>query len=456
MKFPMMEMEDEAGNPWYKQQEREDRINFGVAGAHLVMPFQCEHCWMRILEGRSPSPADTALVACIRRVNLDAITGKSKRTIESHLGRTRRILKFNAKYGKTPSFKPRGPLPAKDFVGMGVALDMIIYSLEADGRNNEESVQFETLRQVRSTATKNYDSSPQGVLEQTCFSKGAGRVRLTDCESQSEYFADFLKGCEYRMGAESRANLPLSIRVIVELLRRVKRDIEATVDTSEQHELHKFGAFIAMCTAASLRGCEGFLADLAGLIRNLDKGREGIIPKKLKDDFDEDVAENLPHVVIALLGRVKGENGEDTHQIGLANVTSSGIEVRWWIEELVRVCGEEGRSGGPAFASSSGRLAASSEYNAMFLKYLEDIQDSSGLIDDKVVVKDSFGISRTLRKTAEARAARAGLSAKLQDKMNRWKTVEAADGRKPRFQMRDLYAGVLAQMPTTWRYSYAL
>jgi len=87
---------------------------------------------------------------------------------------------------------------------------------------------------------------------------------------------------------------------------------------------------------------------------------------------------------------------------------------------------------------------------------LGEIQTDTELIEDKIIVSESFGISRTLRKTAEARATRAGISAKLQDKMNRWKTVEAADGRKPRFQMRDLYAGVLAQMPTTWRYSYAL
>ena len=56
------------------------------------------------------------------------------------------------------------------------------------------------------------------------------------------------------------------------------------------------------------------------------------------------------------------------------------------------------------------------------------------LIEEKIVVIVSFGISRTLRKTAEARAAQAGLSAKLQDRMNRWKTVEAADGERPRFQ----------------------
>ena len=87
---------------------------------------------------------------------------------------------------------------------------------------------------------------------------------------------------------------------------------------------------------------------------------------------------------------------------------------------------------------------------------LVEIQSSTDLIEDKIDVIESFGTSRTLRKTAEARAARDGLPPGIQDKMNRWKTVEAAEGRKPRFQMRDLYAGVLAQMPTTWRYSYAL
>ena len=106
----------------------------------------------------------------------------------------------------------------------------------------------------------------------------------------------------------------------------------------------------------------------------------------------------------------------------------------------MRVCQAEGRRSGPAFAYPSGQLASSAEYNAMFLKYLVEIQSSTDLIEDKIDVIESFGTSRTLRKTAEARAARAGLPPGIQDKMNRWKTVEAADGRKPRprFQMRDL------------------
>ncbi len=449
-------MKDEDDNPWYKQQEKEYRINHGVSGAHLSMPFLCECCWMRILEKRSPQPGrDDTLVACIRRVNLDAMTGKSEYTIKGHLGRTKRILTFNAKYGKTPTFEPRGPLPPMDLVGMGVALDMMLYSLEAVGRN-EDAVQYETLRQIRSTATRNYDSSPNGVTEMACFSVGKGRVRPTRCPTQSEFFSLFGKGCEYRMGAESKANKEVSIRVIVELLRRVKQDIADTEYLPEKNELTKFGAFITMCTAASLRGCEGFLADLAGLVRHLDRGRRGVIPAKLKDNFDEDVAESLPHVVIALLGKVKGETGEDTHQIALANTTQSGIKVRWWIEELVRVGLAEGRRSGPAFAYPNGKLASSSEYNAMFLSYLGEIQEQTELIEDKIEVNEAFGISRTLRKTAQSRATRAGISAANQAKMNRWRTVENAKGKKPNFEMRDLYAGVLGQMPVTWRYSYAL
>ena len=39
-----------------------------------------------------------------------------------------------------------------------------------------------------------------------------------------------------------------------------------------KNELYKFGAFIAMCTEASLRGNECFMAE-AGLTRHIDRGR---------------------------------------------------------------------------------------------------------------------------------------------------------------------------------------
>ncbi len=201
LKFPIKEMKDENDNPWswYKQQEKEYRINHGVAGAHLslLMPFLCERCWMRILEKRSPQPGrDDTLVACIRRVNLDAMTGKSEYTIKGHLGRsrTKRILTFNSKYGNTPTFEPRGSLPPMDLVGMGVALDMMLYSLEAVGRN-EDVVQYSTKlfgkidqRPPETTTRLPMESHRDGM-----FFCGKKRQSKTNerCPTQSGFFSHY-------------------------------------------------------------------------------------------------------------------------------------------------------------------------------------------------------------------------------------------------------------------------
>jgi len=54
LKFPAVAIEDELGNPWHKEEERQRRMNQGVDGAHMCILFQCETCWMRNLEGKDP------------------------------------------------------------------------------------------------------------------------------------------------------------------------------------------------------------------------------------------------------------------------------------------------------------------------------------------------------------------------------------------------------------------
>ena len=62
----MKKVLDEEGNVWYKQGQTEDRINHGVRGSHVSIPFQCESCWMINLEGRLPVEGlDDLYVACI-------------------------------------------------------------------------------------------------------------------------------------------------------------------------------------------------------------------------------------------------------------------------------------------------------------------------------------------------------------------------------------------------------
>ncbi len=93
-KFPVKKMEDEEGNVWYKQGQREERINHGVRGVHASIPFQCEDCWMLNLEGRRPAEGlDDMYVTYIRRANLDAMGGRANSTIEAHAALVKRCVR---------------------------------------------------------------------------------------------------------------------------------------------------------------------------------------------------------------------------------------------------------------------------------------------------------------------------------------------------------------------------
>ena len=88
---------------WYKQGQREERINHGVKGAHASIPFQCERCWLLNLEGRLPADGlDDMYVTYIRRANLDSMGGRARYTIEAHGAAVRRCVQNRKMIWKTP------------------------------------------------------------------------------------------------------------------------------------------------------------------------------------------------------------------------------------------------------------------------------------------------------------------------------------------------------------------
>eukprot|EP00984_Skeletonema_dohrnii_P009297 scaffold3548_cov79-Skeletonema_dohrnii-CCMP3373.AAC.4 len=459
-KFPMMDLRDEAGNIWHTQENRVKRLDEAVKGAHLVIPFQCETCWIRLLEKREMKTGDEVYQMCIRRANLDAIAGRTKNTISAHVNRMASVIRNCEVLNKTPSYPSRGPFPDFDCVGMGVAVEMVHKTTVARG-STSEYIQYSTARQVRSTFSVSYLSSVEGVVEGGSFARGTGRVRPTRCPTESPWFIDFLRGCEYRMGHESRANKPISMRATVEILLvlRSKAEDKELVSAAMSNHYYKVGAMLAISTACSLRGTEAFYLSLAGLISNLKKGQSGTIPEgySITTIFTEEQAMTLPHVVICLLGHFKGETGSDYHMMNVANVTTSGLKVRWWVEKLVEVCKNEGRKTGPAFADARGRLGSSLDYDATFREAAREVQEVTDFISDDLDVNVFLSLSRTPRKSAESRSKQAGVATSIQDAVNRWRSVENAKGRKPRFKdTRDTYATAVAEMPNTWRYSYAL
>ena len=275
--FPMAKVADADGNVWFKQAEREKRLNHGVRGAHAAISFQCEDCWILNIEGRLRiAGLDDTYVMCIRRANLDAMAGRAETTIQAHAASVMRTVRNCEMIGKTPSIPPRGPMPLSDPVGMGVAVEMLHLSLVAKGRITEH-IQYDSMRKPRATFSQLWDSSPQGIAEGSSFGSGIVKSTLTNCPTQSRWFSTCQLGAETRMGFQSQANKPLPIKVTLKILKMIKADIPTQPD-HVSYELVKVGAAIAVGLCASLRGPEIFMMDLAGVRDLIHRGREGVMP----------------------------------------------------------------------------------------------------------------------------------------------------------------------------------
>ena len=122
---------------------------------------------------------------------------------------------------------------------------------------------------------------------------------------------------------------------------------------------------------------------------------------------------------------------------------------------MVKVCESEGRYRGPAFTTPDGKLAVPGDYDAVFWEYMTEVQAETELISNDVDVDAWFNLNRTPRRSTITRMKRAGLG-KDAEEMGRWKTVENAKGRRPRFNMRHLYSEACLLMPVTWLCSYFL
>lgn len=329
---------DVEGNKWHRQKDKEAQLLQGVAGVHAIMAFKCKDCWLMNLEGRiSRNPNENRLYKMlIRRVNLDAMNGRSRDTIKGHIRNVLQSVRNCSVIGKTPAINFRGPLPVCDNAGMSVAVEMLYESITAEGVVDSEGyIQFDTMRKLRSTYTLGYATSLAGLAEFSSFSKGFGMMSLTKCPTQSDFFSWFLSGAEFRMGYETNADRPLASHTISYLLRMIREDAEARGAGPIRDTLYKVGAAIAVGVSGSLRGNEIFYLDLAGTRDLLPRGRGGVVPPKpLKKGTD---LKNAPYVHLALQGKFKGENNVKHHLIAVASHTLSGIQTRWWIEKLIEV-----------------------------------------------------------------------------------------------------------------------
>ena len=328
-------------------------------GDHLMVPFNCDLCVYRKLKGGlSPKPEsiqDELLLACIRRVNLDAFWSRATSTVRSNKDRIKSGLSLSLTLGLQGPYSFYGTTDEIDSSGFEVAIQMVMASRKA-GKYSSEYTQWETIRKIRSSHATFSRCTPQGSREVLALSDEKGQIeRFVQDGTASYWFARFFIGCKRRMGQEWKPNRALSTDQVTEVLKEVEERIKASETEEEINKWVVFSAYVAITYVLSLRGSEGFLLDL------------GSLKKHWRDGWPE-------YLVIGLLGKVKGEANERTHLLPCISETGSGIQVRNIVQRLfdLKTLQQE-LSDGPAISDRNGRVYSTVVMDTCLLEVLESV-----------------------------------------------------------------------------------
>ena len=433
---------DESGFEWV-QPVRADKFKTARAGDQFITPFQCDKCIGRLLTGRTlivGDRKDDLLACCIRRANLDALWGRESSTVLANNRHLKQMLDTWELVGINPPLPPLGPFPMTDVQGFGVAISMLLRSLNP-GKYGDYT-QFATIRKERSCFSNLYHASAVGSSAMSSLGRDTVKSFLTDCPTQSLWFERFSRGCLYRMGEVVKQDLAISIDVMLCMMNLFDEAWLRSTDPWDKSEIAAVALYCMIAFCGSFRGHEVFLVDLFGLL-------------KYHALAQNDVSMN--YCVVPLLGKYKGETGERYHLTPLAAITRSGLNLKLWVSRVCDHRRTERRSHGPVFCDRWGQVVNPRVYEQIILAKLQVIKETRrDLIPDTVNVFEDYGISRSFRRGSNTHATNQGVSQSDRELMNRWRNVENARGRKARLAMADHYADIRQLIPSLLRYSESL
>ena len=445
------EDENRLGVPdaWFRKTGDVNKYCYAREGDHLMTAFECDFCIFRKLKqgGGAPRPGceiDALLMAHIRRMNLDAFWSRESSTVKRHAAVIRQGLETSRLFGTVPSIVAMGPLPAHDHCGYGVALQMLHASRKA-GKYSTSNTQWESIRKIK-TASSNLRRA--GMVENSkvsaiADSDGKTHQRLAEDPVQSIWFQRFQTGCKNRMGQDWRPNKAVTTKQMKLLLDWVLGQARESDSCLEKERWEVAGAYFAVCYTISLRGDEGLLLDLEGLL----------------EFWEESPAE---YTVIAMRGRFKREKNERRHRVPCVNTTGSGIEVRRWLRRVIRNHHRAGRSAGPVVARADGSVMSSNELNDMFQEGMIALFELDSSLFDKEIktqadIKNKYHVYRSFRRGSDTRAIEMAVSQADINVVNRWAKEDRAGHKKASFQtMSEYYSDVKILLGPFLRYTQAM
>ena len=413
-----------------------------------MVQFECDWCVFGKIYKRSPDPAnatDILAMACLRRATLDAFWSRSGSTVNGQASLIKKGISLARSVGMEPPYHEPGPLPLFDHCGYVVAVQVLLKSREA-GRYHSSHQQWDTIRrlivayrnQIRAGGVANSSSLSVGE------SDGKKYSRICEDPCSSLWFARFTAGCKRRMGQDWRPDRAITPQLMKFLMEKIESRLERQgTDPEYRRRILLAGAYFVFTYVNSLRGPEGLLLDLEGCRRNFVKG----------------VEEN--YVIIALLGKVKGEHGERQHLLPTASVTRSGLKVRRWMQRVLITNQMSGRTTGPGFADDEGVVLRSRDMNVVLHELLGEIFiEHPGLFQADIGsgsdIEEKYSVYRSFRRGSDSLAIAMKVASEDIKVVNRWSKKEAAGSSKPSMDMTQYYAEVHILLPAFMRYTGAM
>jgi hypothetical protein len=116
---------------------------------------------------------------------------------------------------------------------------------------------------------------------------------------------------------------------------------------------------------------------------------------------------------------------------------------------------------GPAISDIRGRAYSTREMSEALVEVLEDLFDTDRAlfpadITAKEILRNRYQAFRTFRKTSDTRGAESDVSSSDVDIVNRWESVEKAQGRRAAMPMRLHYTQIDVILKPFLRYTWAM
>jgi hypothetical protein len=289
--FPIREAKDEDGFV-NAALGGDTRFKSARSGDFLMTAFQCDLCHFINIKRWCPvstSQKDKFLLVLIRVASIDAFWSVEPSTVATNLSQARRMEAIGEECGMDSISPPLGPFLIENTFRMKAACVLLQRSL--DSGKTERFIQFSTARKIGSTYSNVYHSS-QELSRVTVMAHKLSKTYSTECPTYGYWFEKFILGWHKRMGDVGCSDFALSKPLFLELVDDLKDDSDDCQDEGERFKVAGFAMVLLSTFLCGLRGEEVMKSDIAGLLKYLDIGATDIFH---------------PHVIIALLGRLKEE-----------------------------------------------------------------------------------------------------------------------------------------------------